>query len=115
MVGTASPVIPEMRTLRAALLNPLGGKLHLRAGLQGEPEAVPVPAGGLCGALQPQIFAQLAGAAALELGDGAVLGHAPRGQLRLILAVRREEEVLVLPCAARKQRIPRRILNGQAV
>ena len=97
----------------AALLHPLGGKLHLRAGLQGEPEAVPVPAGGLCGALQPQIFAQLAGAAALELGDDPALGHAPRGQFRLILAVRREEEVLVLPRAARKQHIPRRILDGQ--
>ena len=37
---------------RAALLHPLGGKLHFRAGLQSEPEAVPVPAGGLGRALQ---------------------------------------------------------------
>ena len=74
---------------------------------------VPVPARGLCGALQPQIFAQLPGAAALELGDDPALGHTPCGQFRLILAVRGEEEVLVLPRAARKQHIPRRILDGQ--
>ena len=55
----------------------------------------------------------LAGAAALELGDDPALGHTPCGQFRLILAVRGEEEVLVLPRAARKQHIPRRILDGQ--
>ena len=35
----------------------IGGKLHLRAGLQGEPEGITIPAGGLCRLFQPQIFA----------------------------------------------------------
>ena len=61
----------------AALLHPLGGKLHLRAGLQGEPEGITIPAGGLCGLFQPQIFAHCAGAAALKLGGHAALRHPP--------------------------------------
>ena len=41
----------------AALLHPLGGERDVRAGLQGEPEGITIPAGGLCGLFQPQIFA----------------------------------------------------------
>ena len=40
----------------AALLHPLSGKLHIGAGLEGEPEGEAVPAGGLGGVLQTGIF-----------------------------------------------------------
>ena len=98
----------------AALLHPLGGERDVRAGLQGEPEGIPVPPRGLCGALQPQIFAQGTGAAALELGGHAALGHAPEGHFGLVFAVGREEEALVFAHAAGKYHTADRGLDGQS-
>ena len=80
----------------AALLHPLGGKLHLRAGLQGEPEGVAVPARGFGRVLHAQVLADGTGGAALKLGGKIVLRQPPDRQLCLVIPVGREEKVLVL-------------------
>ena len=103
----------EGRRYRAALLHPVGRKLHSGAGLQGEPEGVIVPACGLCGLLQPGISPELAGAAALELGGQHRLRHPPERQLGLVVSVGREEEVLVGGHRAREDHIARAVGDGQ--
>ena len=79
----------------AALLHPLGGKLHIGAGLEGEPEGEAVPAGGLGGVLQTGIFPDGPIAAALKAGDDAARREPPDGHLGLVLAVGGEEEAVV--------------------
>lgn len=79
-----------------ALLQPLGGKGDLRAGLQGEPEGVAVPARGLGRVLHAQVPADGTGDAALKLGGKIVLRQPPDRQLCLVIPVGREEKVLVL-------------------
>ena len=85
----------ESRGHRAALLHPFGGKLHLGAGLQGEPKRVIVPAGGPGRLFQPGVPPELAGAAALELGGQHIFRQTPDGQLGLIVAVGREQKIVV--------------------
>ena len=103
----------DAHAYRAALLHPVGRKLHSGAGLQGEPEGVIVPACGLCGLLQPGISPELAGAAALELGGQHRLRHPPERQLGFVVSVGREEEVLVGGHRAREDHIARAVGDGQ--
>ena len=79
-----------------ALLQPLGGKGDFRAGLQGEPEGVAVPARGLGRVLHAQVLADGTGGSALKLGSKIVLRQPPDRQLCLVIPVGREEKVLVL-------------------
>ena len=97
----------------AALLYPLGRKLCLCAGLQGEPEGITVPAGGLCGLFQPQIPAHSSGAAALELHHRAALRHPPDGQFSLVFAIGREQKALVFTGCAREHRLAGSRPDGQ--
>ena len=96
-----------------ALLQPLGGKGDLRAGLQGEPEGVAVPARGFGRVLHAQVLADGTGGAALKLGGKIVLRQPPDRQLCLVIPVGREEKVLVLRGRPRKYDAADVGLDGQ--
>ena len=103
----------ESRGHRAALLHPFGGKLHLGAGLQGEPEGVIIPAGGPGRLFQPGVPPELAGAAALELGGQHIFRQTPDGQLGLIVAVGREQKIVVGGRSPLEDHIARAVGDGQ--
>ena len=98
---------------RAALLHPFGGKLHLGAGLQRKAERVIIPTDGLRGLFEPDVLPQLAGAAALELGGQHIFRQTPDGQLGLIVAVGREQKIVVGGRSPLEDHIARAVGDGQ--
>ena len=103
----------ESRGHRAALLHPFGGKLHLGACLQRKAERVIIPTDGLRGLFEPDVLPQLAGAAALELGGQHIFRQTPDGQLGLIVAVGREQKIVVGGRSPLEDHIARAIGDGQ--
>ena len=103
----------ESRGHRAALLHPFGGKLHLGACLQGEPERVIIPACGPGRLFQPGVPPELAGAAALELGGQHIFRQTPDGQLRLIVPVGREQKIVVGGRSPLEDHVARAVGDGQ--